>query len=148
MKGSWRLCRGYDLQACLRKDTPRPQDDWHDEFATTTMISAGHSPSKSIDAESTGTLAESSPLRSTLRAASPVAGASSTQIDRTDFLWWLQSVAEQRAVYCSGRFIPALDAKIMNPGVPLPCHLLNDMWTWHMAMHVWGVSLHKGSCLQ
>jgi hypothetical protein len=110
-------CRGYDLQACLKKDTPRPQDEWHESYGTATaerhIASSVTSvqPSRQSSPVTSQTGAEAECISGTSRADAMPSALAAT------FTQWLYEVAEQKIVYCSGKHLQGLEEYIMNSGV-------------------------------
>jgi hypothetical protein len=113
-------CSGYDIEACWRKETPRPQDSWHNEYGGTDSDHASGSRSQSsspspIRFENASILTEKGATQDFIPPPSLVslAGIPSAAAFRR----WLESLTQSPAVYCSGAALSSLMSCIVNPGV-------------------------------
>ena len=107
------VCSGYDLEACLKRDSPRLQDSWHSAY--TDASDGGRSspdvtsvPAAPVDAPSLSLL---STLSSDLLLPS-----------RAALRRWLAQLEGCPQVYCSGAALPALQQSIVEPGALYAAH--------------------------
>ena len=107
------------MQACLHKDTPRPQDSWHEQYSSTTSMQSANSPEKSLDLDASGASAvTATPLH---RAPSPLSAPAAVSSDahKAKVRRWIHAIAECQRVYCSGRYLPGIEASLLNAGAHL-----------------------------
>jgi hypothetical protein len=114
-------CSGYDIEACWRKETPRPQDSWHSEYSradTAGPASGAWSPSSSpslIRFENSLALSSRAVSQTSIPPLSAVSLASIPS--KAALINWLEALSESPNKYCSGAALTSLMPCIVNPGV-------------------------------